>query len=260
MKNLAILNAPANDNSPFVADFQGLPEAFLHAYQAELFGWARRLAQGNQCTVDLWNYPEATVISSNWQGSVILQCDAFAHPITKKMKFVIRPATPADAERIAKHCEELPAIMNAHRAHAQAKAGQRPKMARWVFDGTVPEYFVLRYQFELREWSRNLGKIGTTKHIVLREGTLAEVSPDPEQGAELLRVELHCKAERLSGDELQIVVYADERNEWLIRRHCEKMQKAGVPPGAVLVEPERPGLPFMPTVTPIAGPPVGSDG
>lgn len=256
MKNL--LRAPANDNHPglalgmpFEADFQGIPEMFLRAYQNELFGWAGELTKGNQCTIDLWNPPGTTVISAGWQGCVTLQCDAFAHPLTKKMKFVIRPATEQDAERIAKHCEELPRIMAAHKALASAAKNGRPRMARWVFDGTVPDYFAQRYQTELRAWAANFRKIGTTKHIILREGVLSNVSPDPEQGAELVQVTLICKIERVRGDEIEIVVSAEnEEQERRIAKHSEKMERANVPAGAVLVEPERPGLPFFPTINP----------
>jgi hypothetical protein len=247
--NLAVNQPGANDNAPFTAEFQGIPELFLTTYQNELFGWAKHLTEGNQCTIELWNPPGATVVSMGWQGSVTLTCDAFAHPVTKKMKFIVHPATEFDAERIAKHCEELPGILAAHKAAADAVKHTRPKMARWVFDGTVPEYFVLRYQTELRQWANNLKKIGVTKHIVLREGVLSDPSPNEEQGAQLIQVTLKCKMERIAGDEVQIVVSAaDEEQERRIRKHCEKMQRKGIPPGAVLVEPERPFVPFMPSV------------
>lgn len=244
-----LLRPAANDNSPFSADFSAIPETFLRAYQNEIFAW--NPVQGNLCTIDLWNPPGSSVLSVNWQGRVTLQCDAYGHQITKKMKFVVRPASEEDAARIARHCEQLPAIMAQHKAAAQAKAGTRPKMARWVFDGTVPEYFVLRYQSELRAWVANLPKIGLTKHIILREGALSNVSPDPEQGAELVQVTLVCRIERWRGDEIEIVVSAqNEEQKRRIRKHCEKMEAANVPAGALLVEPDRPGLPMFPTIHP----------
>lgn len=240
---------PSNDNHPFEADFQSLPEMFLRAYQQELFGWAKRLTEGNQCEIELWNYPGSSVLSANWQGKVMLQCDAFAHPITKKMRFVIRPATEEDTARIAKHCEELPAIMSAQKAAADAARGTSRKMARWVFDGTVPEYFVLRYQAEIRAWGANLKKVGTIKSIVLREGSLAEMSPDETLGAELVQVKLKCRAERVRGDEIEIVVSAlDEEHERRIKKHVEKMERNRIPALVELVEPERPFVPFMPTI------------
>lgn len=243
------LLTPANDNNPFEASFEGMPELFLRTYQQELFGWARKLTKGNLCTIDLWNPPGASVISAGWQGQVTLQCDAYAHPVSKKMKFVIKPQGDEDRARIAKHCEELPGIMSAQKTAAQAKAGGRPKMARWVFDGTVPEYFVMRYQSELRQWAANLKKIGLTKHIVLREGSLAELSPDETLGAELVQVTLKCRTERTRGDEIEIVVAAaDEEQQRRIRKHCEKMERKRIPAGAVLVEPARPFMPFMPKI------------
>lgn len=251
MKTIGQALRPANDNNPFEAEFQGIPEMFLRTYQNEMFGWAKTLQQGNQCTIDLWNHPGATMVSSNWQGRVTLTCDAYGNPLTKKMKFVIHPASEQDHEHIARHCEELPRIIAAHKAAAARTKEGRPKMARWVFDGTVPEYFVLRYQTELRAWAANFKKIGTTKHIILREGLLSNVSPDPEQGAELVQIALTCKIERVRGDEIEIVVSAaDEEQERRIARHCEKMQGANVPAGMVLVEPDRPGLPMFPTINP----------
>ena len=239
----------ANDNQPFNAEFEKIPFVFLQAYQQELFEWARELTKGNMCTIDLWNYPGASVISSNFQGQATLKYDAYGDQVTKRLKFVVRPASEEDEARVRKHSEELPAIMAAHKAAAQAKAGQRPKMARWVFDGTLPEYFVLRYQAELREWARNFKKIGTIKHIMLREGSLADLSPDEMLGAELVQVTLKCKIERVRGDEIELVASAlDEEQERRIRKHCEKMQRNKIPAGAVLVEPERPFVPFMPNV------------
>lgn len=237
----------ANDN--LGADFSLIPLVFLQTYQQELFGWAKDLLQGNQCEIDLWNYPGATVLSSNWQGKVTLKYDAMGDPATKALKFVIKPASEEDDARMRKHCEDLPAIMAAHKAAAQAKAGQRPKMARWVFDGSVPEYFVMRYQLELRQWAANFKKIGTTKHIILREGSLSELSPDEQLGAALVQVTLTVKIERMQGDEIRLVVSAaDEEQERRIRKHCEKMERNRIPAGAVLVEPERPYMPFMPKI------------
>lgn len=247
------LTAPANDNSPFEAEFVGIPEAFLHAYQNEIMGWAARLIEkGNLLTIDLWNPPGATVISMGWQGRATLRCDAQAHPVTRKIRFLIVPNTGEDYERIRKHCEALPGILAAHKAAARDASQKHRKQARWVFDGTVPDYFVTRYQAELRSWAANLKKIGMTKHIVLREGNQADLSPDPECGAQLIQVTLTAKIERIDGDELRIVVSAaDEEQEWLIRRHVEKLTKAGIPAGMVLVEPERPFMPFMPSIDPV---------
>jgi hypothetical protein len=181
---------------------------------------------------------------------VTLRCDAFANPVTKAMKFVVKPNEEVDRERIAKHTLELPAILLAHKAKADALRATRPKMARWVFDGTVPEYFQLRYQDELRAWAHNLKKIGLVKHIILREGNQSDLSPDPDLGAVLIQVELKARFERSRGDEIEIVVSAaDEEQQRRIFKHCEKLQGAGIPPGMVLVEPERPGMPFMPDIT-----------
>lgn len=113
-----------------------------------------------------------------------------------------------------------------------------------VFD-RIPDYFVERYDAELQAWGANFAKIGAVKHIVLREGYLADLSPEAEQGAVLLQVVLVAKMERLA--ERVTVSPRGEQDEALIAKHCEKMQAARVPARAVLVEPARPFLPFVPS-------------
>src|SRR6266852_3079416 len=54
----------------------------------------------------------------------------------------------------------------------------------------LPDWFVERYDDELRAWGANFSKIGPIKSIVLREGYFADLSPDAEQGAVLLGVKL----------------------------------------------------------------------
>ncbi|MCK1445416.1 hypothetical protein IVB43_23815 [Bradyrhizobium sp. 48] len=110
----------------------------------------------------------------------------------------------------------------------------------------IPDYFVERYDDELQAWGANFSKIGPIKHIVLKEGYLADLSPNPEQGAVLLRVAL--VAEVSSGRDRVTVRPLSEFDEGLIARHVEKMQRAGVPAGAVLVEPERAGIPILPRI------------
>lgn len=242
---------PANDNGPgFDAEFLRLPELFLRTYQNELLEWAASLqARGPFLTIDLWNPPGATVISAGWQGQVKLRCDLMEHPTTKHRRMVIQPDGEQDAAGVARHCEELPSIMRAHRAAAEVNKGKPRGLAKWVFDGTVPDYFVHRYAFELREWARNFKKIGLKKKIVLREGTLSDLSPEPEQGAVLLGVTLVAKIERLKGDELRLVVSAaSEMDERTIANHVQKMEKWKIPARAELVEPPRPGIPLMPDI------------
>lgn len=108
----------------------------------------------------------------------------------------------------------------------------------------IPDYFVERYDGELQAWGANFAKIGAVKTIVLREGGLADLSPNAEQGAVLLAVRLVAKMERQA--ERVTVSPQSEQDEALIARHCEKLERARIPARAVLVEPARPWLPFMP--------------
>lgn len=110
----------------------------------------------------------------------------------------------------------------------------------------MPDYFVERYDDELSAWGANFSKIGPIKNIVLREGHFADLSPQEEQGAVLLGVQL--VAEVSSQRDRVVVRPLSDQDEALIARHCEKMQRLGVPARAVLREPARPGLPFLPRV------------
>jgi len=108
----------------------------------------------------------------------------------------------------------------------------------------VPDYFLERYDDEIAAWANNFAKIGPVKSFVLREGGFADPSPDPEQGAELIVVRLFARLSR-KGVEIEPYTERDRRN---IARHCEKMQRQGVPARAQLAEPPRPWLPFMPEI------------
>lgn len=108
----------------------------------------------------------------------------------------------------------------------------------------IPDYFVERYDPEICAWAANFSKIGPVKGIVLREGHLSDVSPDPEQGAVLLQVKLLARMERLK-DRVTIEPF-DEQSGMLIAKHCEKMVRHKVHPRMILREPARPWLPFMP--------------
>ena len=116
------------------------------------------------------------------------------------------------------------------------------RLGCWQFD--VPDYFVARYFLELVAWAKNFQKIGVIKSIVLREGAYAEPSPDEEQGRELIQVKLIAKRGR---DLVEAAPYR-ERDRRNIANHCQKMIDLGIAPQTQLVEPPRPGVPFMPTL------------
>lgn len=110
----------------------------------------------------------------------------------------------------------------------------------------MPDYFVERYDDELKLWGANFSKIGPIKHIVLREGYFSDLSPNEEQGAVLYRIGL--VAEVSSTRDRVTVRPLDEMSEAHIARHCEKMQRLGIPARAVLKEPERLGIPILPRI------------
>lgn len=247
MSNVMLQPRAANDNLPIGAKFEQLPEAFLLAYQTELMKWSADLQRrGPVLEIELWNPPDTTVLSAGYQGKVTLRCDVLMHPVSKKVVMLIKPASEEDAGRVKRHVEDLPVIMRAHREAAAANRDKPRGYVSAVFE-RIPDYFVERYAKELALWGKNLKKIGLTKHIVLNEGTLADMSPDEEMGAVLIRVTLKAEIERLAQDRIRLVISpGDERDERMIRIHCEKMRRNNIPAKVELVEPERPGIPFMP--------------
>lgn len=117
-----------------------------------------------------------------------------------------------------------------------------------VFEG-IPDYFVERYDFDWRRWGSNFKQYGLNYRVIVREGGLADLSPNEEQGAVLLGVDMTCEIERRAGSVHKITVkVADEQSKAIMLRHCEKMQRVGIPARSVLVEPPRAGLPFLPRV------------
>lgn len=240
--------AAANDDRPQIdVDFV-LPELFVQTYSHELLAWASSLqSHGPSLEIDLWDPPGSTILSSGYQGIVTLRCETVANPIARTMLIVIGPADAEQDERVRKHCEALPGILSAHRARAQALKGTARGAIRAEFE--LPEYFVKRYGVELREWGRNMAKIGMVKTIVLREGTLSDISPAEDQGAVLRGVKLKAEKVRQKNDEIYLLISCEtEADERIMRNHVQKMTGRGIPAVAELVEPIRPGMPFMPTV------------
>lgn len=130
----------------------------------------------------------------------------------------------------------------------------------------VPDWFVKHYQEQLGDWAKNIRSINqsnqadglppNTKRIILREGTFADVSPDPTMGPVTIQVTLHMKVSKSEGKmigdvyretaaEVIITPYS-EHDEALIRQHVSKMERLRIDPVKRLIEPARAGIPFMP--------------
>jgi hypothetical protein len=116
------------------------------------------------------------------------------------------------------------------------------RMGKWKID--LPDYFVARYFHEFVTWAKQIptGEFKCTRLITFNEGGLADDSPDPEQGKELLGAWLFARVGRRF---IECEPYRDLDRD-LIRRHCAKMQAAGVHSRDRLVEPPRPGIPILP--------------
>jgi hypothetical protein len=108
----------------------------------------------------------------------------------------------------------------------------------------LPLYFLERYEDEFAAWAAEIprGEFKARRLFVFREGDVAEWSPDPEQGKQLLGAWLLAKISRAG---VEISPYREADRE-AIAKHCERMQRAGIPSRARLIEPERPGIPTIP--------------
>lgn len=124
----------------------------------------------------------------------------------------------------------------------------------------IPDYFLERYAEEFAAWAQNARKINpefdekgrlvkSTKHFVFNEGAFAADSPQEDQGKVLGGATLVATFSA-KGVQIQPLTEWDER---LIANHCAKLKMKGVPARAKLVEPPRPGLPFLPTVRKVVG-------
>lgn len=110
----------------------------------------------------------------------------------------------------------------------------------------IPDYFIERYDREFEKWANEIprGEFKSRRLFVFREGALAKDSPDPEQGKEMLGAWLFARISR-KGVEIEPFTRNDQDR---IEKHCTKMQLAGVPARARLIEPNRPGIPTIPTL------------
>lgn len=240
--------AAANDDRPQIDANFLLPELFIQTYSHELLAWASSLqSHGPTLEIDLWDPPGSTILTVGYQGTATMRCEVVADKVSGVTVFVIGPSDQEQDERVRKHCEALPSILAAHRLKAQALKGTARGAIRAEFK--LPEYFVKRYGLELHEWGRNMAKLGMSKTVVLREGTLSDISPAEDQGAVLRGVVLKAEKVRQKNDEIYLLIScATEADERIMRNHVQKMTGRGIPAVAELVEPVRPGMPFMPTV------------
>jgi hypothetical protein len=105
----------------------------------------------------------------------------------------------------------------------------------------IPDYFLERYEDEFAKWAAQIpsGEFHPLRLFTFNEGAVAPPSPDPEQGRQLLGAWLFA---RLSRRGVEIEPYRESDREAIIK-HCERMQRAGIPARTRLVEPARPGIP-----------------
>jgi hypothetical protein len=114
----------------------------------------------------------------------------------------------------------------------------------------IPDYFLERYEDEFAKWASyrdDDGRAPSTWLFTFNDGEVAPHSPDPEQGRQLLGAWLFAKrwVGRDGRNHVEIEPHREQDRE-AIMKHCERMQRAGIPSRAVLREPERPGIPTIP--------------
>lgn len=102
------------------------------------------------------------------------------------------------------------------------------RMVAAKFD--LPEVFVRAYHEDLTAWGRNLSRVGRCARIILREIPGAPVVLDAHGGRPMHAVELVASLERITADEVRLVIEAeDEQSEMLVRKHCEAIARYGLP-------------------------------
>lgn len=94
----------------------------------------------------------------------------------------------------------------------------------------LPEIFVRAYHADLTAWGRNLSKVGRCARIILRPIPGAPVVLDHHGGVPMHAVELVASLERITADEVRLRIEAeDEQSEMLIAKHCEAIERFGMP-------------------------------
>lgn len=220
------------------AEFLKIPEAFLKAYQHDIMAWAANLEKYPTCEIRLVGMPGSGTIldAANVRETATLSATLWKHPISGETKIVVVPATDFDEEVIRLHVEKLPSILAAQRARAAA-----PKQVRAVgaeFD--LPEIFVQAYNEELVEWGRELSKHGRCKHIVLRKIPGEPVALNAHGTENYFGVDLIAEVMRLTDDEVRLLIKPEtEVSKMLIAKHCEAIERYGLPEPRRTVEQAR---------------------
>lgn len=106
--------------------------------------------------------------------------------------------------------------------------GAQVRMVSAKFD--LPEVFVRAYHDDLTTWGRNLSRVGRCARIILRPIPGAPVVLDQHGWVPMHAVDLVASVERLTADEVRLLIEAeDEQSEALIARHCEAIERYGMP-------------------------------
>jgi hypothetical protein len=107
-------------------------------------------------------------------------------------------------------------------------AGAQVRMVDARF--ALPELFVRAYGEDLREWGRNLSKVGRCARIMLRPIPGAPVVLDDHGCIPMHAVELVASVERITSEEVRLLIAAeDEQSSMLIAKHCEAIMRYGLP-------------------------------
>lgn len=147
---------PANDNVPQNVEtrFERLPDLFLKTYTREIMAWALD-PSGNTLKIRLLRRPGPhTRLGAPVAEEVEISRASFRHPISGQWRVVVAPAGEQDAERIAKHCEELPGIMSSRQAAARAWARKGTQVAAHFEN--IPDAFVRHYREAFTAWGAEI--------------------------------------------------------------------------------------------------------
>ena len=210
------------------ASFERIPGYFLKLYNREILGWAANLERvGPVLRIRLATMPDVWNLGEVFARYVALTCTLLAHPVSGKRTFLIEPQTKLDAEIIAKHCEELPAIVQAWRKVGAENKRKKSKVDA-VFD-RIPDVFVKAYDTDIRQWGAHFKSSNGKRTIVFRKIMGAPTQKDNWGEDAMLGAALIATVEKRRGGVRLVIAPETEADERLIAKHCEEILRYGMP-------------------------------
>lgn len=145
---------PANDNLNVETKFEHLPDLFLETYKKEIMAWALDRDSQTLKIMLLRKPGPHTRLGAPVAEQVEIARQSYRHLISGQWRVLVMPASEADVEAIAKHCQQLPSIQLARQAAAAAWARKGKQVAAYFEH--IPNAFVEHYRGAFSAWGSEL--------------------------------------------------------------------------------------------------------